>query len=115
MYESYEKHLITFCEFNSLETKNTSMSEGSIGVLMFDRYLMDNGWLVHKGALRNAYHPDAVFFNPQTGESILTQFGVRLLGRTYTFTIFRANTFYQIPTDKEGIAMFENGMLSKII
>lgn len=113
-YEEYEKKYITKDVFNSMLQKNTSLSAGSIGSIMFDRYLFSKGWVVINGAVRNAYHPNAGFFNEATGEIIWVDYGLKINKKEYPFYIASGSRFYHVPQSQEDINFFENGMLRPI-
>ena len=112
--KEYEPTYLTDKEFDEVEYKNTTLSEGTIGVLMFDKYLLDNGWEA-KG-IRNAYHPDAVFFNRETKQYIWFGFGVRPHGKEkILFYIHNCGEFFYVPSTEEDIEMFEKGYLKPIL
>lgn len=89
--------------FDSIKIKNTTGSEGSIGKMAFDNYLFNNGFIV-KG-LRNAYHPDAYFYNEQTKEIILTAYGHQYA----LFYIINNGRYFHMPSSEEEIEWYKNG------
>jgi len=98
-------------KFDSIEFNNSTLSESSVGALMFDRYLLDKGFEV-KG-IRNAYHPYSVFFNRKTNQYLSINFGLGLGESKINFYIENFG-FFHVPSTEEDIALFEKGELTPI-
>lgn len=98
-------------QFEKINFKNTTGSEGTIGKLFFDKWLLDNGFIA-KG-IRNIYHPDGIFFNPQTKESISSNFGLKLNSGTIFYLTF-GGIYFKMPDTEQDIENFKNGELEPI-